>query len=533
MENIKITLDMIGQDASPILERIIAGAKDGSTLEFEVGTYPLSTAVKITGKKDLTLEGGGAILSPYFSRETGADDGAGVFELLECENLTIRGFTVASSEPANTAGVIVNVTEDYADVELYSDTALTGSEHFISGMIFEEDWLPTGYCWVSTPPDPEQRTVIAGEIPCTAPKKLNCPHEMLDERTVRVYSNSVRWLKAGSLCNVSHTYYGLVAFTFRQCTNVLIENVKMSNYAGFGFLILPCCRDFTFRRVDFATSDLNRRPFAVNSDGIHLTGLSGKLILEDCNMDCIGDDKLNVHTQVMTVKAVCGNGLTLVYDKVNGVISPYWSASGDLLRVYDPDTLELRGKVAVASSDRGAIELAPNNAEIKVGDFVTNDKYYPDVIIRRCTFSRNRGRSLCLQGSDSILIEDCTFNNSSSCAIYLSSAFEYWLEAGPLSNVTIRNNLFRDCRTNVKKASRGTIHVQVNGERHQSIAPIHKNVRIENNRFENINGQPVWVQLTDGVAVRNNAFVNCKNEDGEKIKIERCANVFCENNVEI
>ena len=533
MENIKITSDMIETDAAPVLEKLIADAPDGATLSFEKGIYHLSRTVSVKGKKNLTLEGNGATLEPYFDRETGADDGAGVFELLDCKDLTIRGFTVASSVPVNTAGVLVNVTDDYADMVVDTEHPLTGREQFIGGMIFEGDWYPTGWHWVNTEPDPAQRTVIAGEIPCTAPKKLNCPHEMLDEKTVRVYSRSVKWLKSGVKCNVSHTYYGLVAFVFRQCENVLIEDVQMANYAGFAFLILPCCRDFTFRRVNFVSPDRDHQPYAINSDGIHLTGLAGKLVLEDCDMDCIGDDKLNVHTQVMTVKSVRENGLTLVYDKINGIVSPYWSEKGDLLRVYDPETLEFKGKVKVAASVRGNIDLEPSDVEIKVDDFITNDKYYPDVTIRRCTFSRNRGRSLCLQGSDKMLIEDCVFNNSSSCAIYLSSAFEYWLEAGPLSNVTIRNNLFRDCRTRVKKDNRSTIHVQINGEKHQNVPPVHKNIRIENNRFENINGLSVLVQLTDGVVVRNNEFVNCKNEDGEKIIIERCSNVICENNVEI
>ena len=531
MENVKITLDMIGEDASPVLEKMIADAPGGASISFEAGIYPLSKTVNVKGKKGLDLNGAGATLAPYFDRETGAEGGSGVFELLDCRDLTIRGFKIASSVPVNTAGVIVNVTDDYADVELNSTLPLTGKEQFIGGMIFEDDWLPTGYHWVNTEPDPEIRTVIAGEIPCTAPKKLNCPHEMLDEKTARVYSRSVKWLKAGSKCNVSHSYYGLVAFVFRQCTGVLIEDVKMTNYAGFAFLLLPCCRDFTFRRVKFNSEDRDHQPYAINSDGIHLTGLAGKLILEDCDFNCIGDDHLNVHTQVMTVTSLCENGLTLIYDKENGVVSKYWSTKGDLLRVYDPATLELKGKVTVAGSDRGDITLEKSDVEIKVGDFITNDKYYPDVTIRRCTFTRNRGRALCLQGSDDLLIEDCEFNNSSPCSVYLSSAFEYWLEAGPLSNVTVKNNVFRDCRTAMKNNDRGTIHVQINGENHQSIPPVHKNIRIENNRFEKINGVAVLVQMTDGVTVQNNEFIDCRN-DGQNILIERCTNVVCENNYE-
>jgi len=105
---------------------------------------------------------------------------------------------------------------------------------------------------------------------------------------------------------------------------------------------------------------------------------------------------------------------------------------------------------------------------------------------------------------------------------------DYWYEAGPLSNVTVRNNIFRDLITEVIDA-RSTILVQINGERHQNIPPVHKNIVIENNRFENICVPPVIIKLTDGVTIRNNEFVNC-NKEYEAITFENCANVVCENN---
>ena len=531
---------MVGDNPTPIIEKIITDAPEGATITFEAGTYNLQTTVNIKGKKDLTLEGEGATLAPYFSLKTGADDGAGVFELLECKNLVIRGFTVASAVPVNTAGTVINATKNYVDVKLNTDIDFTGDELFIDAMIFEDDWFPTGYHWAQAPFDPSKRTMIAGEIPCSAPKKLNCPHDMLEGKTARVYTKelkcydwvrSVATLKPGTKCNISHSYYGLTAFVFRQCDNVLIEDVTMANFAGFGFVLLPHCHDFTFRRLKFKSPDRSRQPYALNSDGIHTAGISGKLILEDCDLDCIGDDKINIHTQAMNVSSLDGDKMALIFDRVNGFVSPYWCEKGDLLCVYDPNTLELKGKVKVLTSDGGDITLEPNEVDIKVGDYVTNDKYYPDVIIRGCTFWRNRGRHLTLQGTDNLLIENCTFYNSSPWALYLSTAFEYWLEVGPLSNATVRNNLFRDCRERADDG-RSTVFVRVNGKKHQNIPPLHKNIRIENNRFENIHGTPINVQLTDGVTVQNNQFANCHNS-GEGVIIQRCANVVCQNNNKI
>ena len=537
MEKIIITQQMAGSNATPVIEKIIADAPDGATIVFEPGTYLLMTTVKIYGKTNLTLEGKGVTLSPYFNREEGSDTGAGVFIAEKCKNLVFRGFNISGTEPANVAGTVINATEDYVDVRLNADRDYNGNEQIIAGMIFNDDWSPKRYHWISAPFDETKLSNVGGELACAAPRKLDCPHEMLDGKTIRVYSKLLKWqqysksvkyLEPGTKCNISHTYYGLVAFITKQCNTALFEDITFSNYAGFAFLVCPHCNDFTFRRLKICPADREKQPYAINSDGIHFMGLSGKLIVEDCEFDAMGDDRINVHTEVMTVKQISDQKMTVSFEKPGGEVSKYWSEAGDLLRVYDPATLTLKGKVTVKDADCGNITFDSNGVEILEGDYITNDKYYPDVVIRRCKFERNTGRQLCLQGSDNLVVEDCEFYNTASCSVYLSTAFDYWYEAGPLSNVTIRNNLFRDLITEVIDA-RSTILVQMNGERHQNIPPVHKNILIENNRFENICVPPVIVKLTDGITIRNNEFINC-NKEYETITFENCENIICENN---
>jgi len=540
MSIIRVNEKLVGQNAAPILEKIIADAPDGATILFEPGTYPFLSTVNVYGKTNLTLTGVGATLSPYFNREEGFETGAGVFKAERCKNLVIRGFNVSSTQPSNTAGMVVGATEDYVDVRLNIEEDFTGREQFIAGMIWNDDWTPRRYHWISTPVDPNQLSNVGGELACSAPRKLNCPHEMIDGKTVRVYSSKLKWqnysksvasLKPGTKCTVSHAYYGLVAFILKQCDTVLFEDITVSNFAGFGFLVCPHCHDFTFRRVRITSDDRDRHPYALTSDGIHFMGLSGKLIIEDCLFDTNGDDRVNLHTQVMTVKEICGENMTVAFEKKGGTVSEYWASAGDLLRVYNPATLELKGKITVKDAHCGNIVFDLMGVNVSEGDYITNDKYYPDVIIRGCTFQRCGGRQLCLQGSDNLLIENCRFYSYASCCLYLSSAFDYWYEAGPLSNVVVRNNLFCDMISEVIDA-RSTILVQINGERHQNIPPVHKNIVIENNRFENICVPPVIIKLTDGVTIRNNEFVNC-NKEYEAITFENCANVVCENNTEI
>lgn len=515
------------KDASVVIENIINEAPDGCTVVFEKGTYHLSRAVCIKGKSGIVLDGADAVLAPYFNREEGAESGSEVFNLLGCENIAFCGFTVSSPVPVNTAGRIVDVTEEYAEVEMFSTVPVTGNEQFIDGGVFDDEMHPKNHYWVFDGYDAEKRTVIAGEIPCTNPRKLDTPHKLTDKGTIRVFSKRLTGLEKGMRISISHSYYGLAAFVFRQCKNMVIEDVKITNFAGFGFLILPHCRDFTFRRVTLATADKEHQPLALNSDGIHITGLSGSLVIEDCDFDCLGDDVLNVHTQVMTVSDICEDKMQLIFDKICGTVSPYWCEKGDKLRIYSSDDLTFKGYITVKEADRGDLVIFSDGTNAQKGDLVTADKYYPDVKICGCRFHGWRTRTMCLEGSKSLEISGCTFNNVTKKTIFCTTAFDHWMEAGPLCNVTIKDNLF--IGLGEWYGGDSVIFVGIDGKRYQNVKPIHENVCVESNRFENIPGQLIEIHLTKGVSVKNNAFLNC-NGNGENVVIDRSEDVVCEGN---
>ena len=52
MNSISVKATQMGENATPILEKIIADAPDGTTIIFEPGTYILMSTVKIYGKKN-------------------------------------------------------------------------------------------------------------------------------------------------------------------------------------------------------------------------------------------------------------------------------------------------------------------------------------------------------------------------------------------------------------------------------------------------------------------------------------------------
>ena len=522
-----------GRDALPLIQKALDEIGEGGTLCFEKGVYPLSAAVELHGKRNLTVDGDGSVFAPFYDREGEYENSADCFHISDCENLTLKRFTVDACLPANSAGRILRVEGDRVTVRMHARVPFTGRERFIDGMTFTEDGMPLAY-WFKNRYDPAIRTVIEGEIACTAPRRLEPEKEYLGEQTFRVYGGMGDLsgvLRPGMRCSVSHTYYGLSAFTFRNCREVLAEDVRIANFGGFGFLILPRCADFTFRRVEIRTADPEHQPYGTTSDGIHMTGLGGRLLMEDCVFERLGDDSFNIHTQVMTVRACGADRVRLAYEKVNGIVSPDWLRTGDELWAYDPVTLEMRGRITAGRVfAQGEFAPAGDASFLRPGDFVTNRAYFPETVICGCVMRHCRGRGCCIQGVESLVMEQCEIGPAKGPAVYLSTAFNEWKEAGPLQNVTIRNNRFRgvpgEDGREMDNPLRGTaLLAWLRGKEYAGLACVHRNITVENNLFRDYHRKNgIHIASADGVTVRGNRFENCRFE-GEKVHIEHCGHV--------
>ena len=504
------------------ISHVITELPEGSTLVFEPGEYFLDSPILLCGKRGLVLEGHGAMLRPHFDRSALCGEytpdfiklptpDSGVMSIDHCDKLTLRGFEVRSDAPSSCSGRIVSVGDGYVDVRVDPLLPFCGNELFIAGLLISEDGRPTEGWWVNADSDPSRRTIIAGQIPCTAPMRLPASSEYLGDQVFRVRSaRQCGALAVGSRVTVQHSYYGLSAFVFRNSSDVLIDELTISDFGGFGFTILPRCVNFDFRRLRVATFDRVRKPVSINSDAIHITGLAGRLTISDSYFEFPGDDCLNIHAQALLVTEVVGNSAELVFDKVCGNISPDWGRPGDLLRIYDRDTLEMR-KVKLVSSEPAKLlngfitelRVELDGAPPRIGDFVANDHYFPEVDISKTTVIRPRGRSFCLQSCDRLNISGCSFEDIA--ALYLSGAPEHWGEAGGLANVDISFNSFR---RGAFRDPWAAIYVNVNTKKH-GVRHFHRNISIHDNHFEDVSGKLFRIKSADAVDIGSNTFIRC------------------------
>lgn len=554
MNIIKVTRPDKGEDASELINEAIRNAPIGSELVLEKGEYLLMSPIVIEDKEDFVFNGNGSTIMPYFDREKDENPGCDGFNCRGSSNIILKNFKLCASMPVNSAVRVLDVTKKYVDVKVNSSVPFNGKEFLFSGMSFTEDGRPLQSYWLTNKGEDEtRRGFFADEIPTTRSINVNAPREELGDQYYRIYSSSLAQygqkeselspdsrttkeslLRPGTLANVLHSVYRVCGFTFRNCSNVTVEDVHISNCGGFVFVILPRCFDFTFRRVRLQTEDFVHQPYAANADLIHTSGLGGKLIIEECFIERSSDDVLNSHTQALVPREITKNSFRVIYNKLYGVVASSWAKENDVLRVYSSKDFTLKGKITVKSFKDGVVTFDELPFDIEESDAISNETYYPNIIIRKNVIRNQRNRAMTIAAASSLLIEDNTIEGTAA-AIYLSTSYTVYYEAGPAENVIIRNNYFHGDNLNRIDNYNGVIHTWAFGTADflKSLYHIHRNITIENNTFVRTNLSPIYVSLADGVKIHGNKFVECRGKNGKNIVIRNCTDISCENNIDI
>jgi len=129
-------------------------------------------------------------------------------------------------------------------------------------------------------------------------------------------------------------------------------------------------------------------------------------------------------------------------------------------------------------------------------------------IVRYNTIRNHRARGMLLKASNG-LVEHNQIDGSTMGGIVLTPEF-WWNEAGYSRNVIIRNNVIRHVAYAPHQLG-GMVVAALDGR-----VPVggygHRNIVIENNRFEDINGVNLLITSAKDVQVKNNRFVHAQRQ---------------------
>ena len=493
-------------DDSSDLEKAISAAPDGGMVELEARNYRLSKSVVVTARTNLVIRGkAGTRFVLRFDPAGDVVNNANGFKFVRCTNLRLENLAFTTDRPVNASGRVaaVDAASRTYDVRLDPEFQLTGRERILAVDTFDESGAP------------DYVLETFEEWP------LGAAYELLDARTVRLKAPGgydLAKLDVGHRILFRHETSGNCVFEFNACRGVTLRDIEIERAMSAGTVISPPSADFTFERYNIRSPQGSTALFAENSDGIHILGLSGRLVLRDCHFDGMGDDCLNIHGKGGVVKSYdAATGRLACFcrgqDRRERALPQNWAAAGDRLVVYDGTTLLKKGLVRVLSfASAGEILIDPPEFKLLVGDVLANENVFASVRIDGCTFANNRARALLLQTED-VMVENCQFRGIALPAVLVAPDLAYWNEVGPSSDVTIRGCVFERCAVHPTHGGcLGAVAFKTtHGRAPEGSYPpgVHRNARIVGNRFVDCPRGSVFLASVRGGEVSSNEVVRC------------------------
>ena len=530
MEN-KIFFSPNGQNRTHDVVTALLHAQDGTTLVFEDGIYDFYAEGAYHGYffPGCNRNGDKQVIFPLLHLNNIIVDGGGakflfhdrVFPLImqDCENVTLRNFSVDFSFPRCLEGTVSAVDEDgfFLQMDLAQSgchvnehgnmVIRAGSEQFSSSerrfFLEQRDWhcfLSVGdiYYQHNNPP--------ATVVYCDAEEQDNGIRFRYRDGSEKVH------FTVGKRLMISYDELRENDVIFMErCKDTEIQNVRIFHGAGMG-IVGQCCENLMLDHyvVDPGDDGLS----ATTADAILLTNFSGTVQIDHCCVDRSVDDAISIHgfyTRVDAVTDRCKAAVRMMHLSQAGT-NPYFP--GDKLVISDGETMCYRGYITVKRTfirdDPALIYLETEevlDGLLHPGDILENPDRTPEVLIRNCTF-RNFP-AIRLSSAKKTVFENNTVEHCT--AVLINELVRYWSVSGCVRDVTIQNNTFSDMRTGICILS----------ERPPESDIRHQNIRITGNVFRNC-GTGIDASDTDHLTLLDNRFENVRTS----CRMTRCTDVI-------
>jgi hypothetical protein len=267
------------------------------SIELEPGNYSwhMGVPVSANGLERLRLSAHGATL-----QLTGpAISGPALLQFEGCQELAVLGLTVDAPRPLYTLGVVEsidNATSSFrmrVDPTQYPLAASTGG----AGLLWP--WLSRAQAvlgWDATQnrPGGSAKAVDIYQLKAPAGSFRLVEAAVAEVQVISSYltnGDGFREIKPGQTVLVRHVVYTAVGLLVMNCSDVLIEDVKLFASPGMGFKAQRS-RGLTLTRYRVARAA--GRPMSTNADGAHFETCGGHIDISHSAFEGQGDDGVNV-----------------------------------------------------------------------------------------------------------------------------------------------------------------------------------------------------------------------------------------------
>ncbi|SUE34351.1 right-handed parallel beta-helix repeat-containing protein [Rikenella microfusus] len=465
--------------------------------------------------RNVTIEGNGARLVTHGEMTAFAID--------SCENITLRNFTVAAADPTVPEMTVTEVGERHMNVRIHPLSryeidsagrfAFVGRGWKLSGGIAQLYDPVRDITWRSWSPLPELRKAVE-----------------LEPGLLRFVYDTRPRAEAGQVFQMRDGIRDEVCGLIQYSKDITLEQLHLAFLGNFG-IVGQMSENLIYRHLTFEPEPGSGRTCAGFADFVQMSGCKGEIRIEYSRFSGAHDDPINIHGTHLAVRQFTAPDQVLVrymHPQTYGFQSFF---PGNEIEFIDAHTLlpvaACKVRQAEMKNDREILITLARPVGQDLSDkselVVENTTYTPEVVIRGNYFSRVPTRGILVTTRRRVLIENNTFFRTRMSGILIADDARSWFESGMVRDVTIRGNRFVECASPA---------ILIAPENDRNGGYVHRNIRIENNRFRLSDaGAAVSAKSVGGLQIRGNLFSTPQNTSIDRlIRTEACDGITIEDN---
>jgi hypothetical protein len=476
--------------------------------------------IYLKGMRDFTLDGGGALFV-FHGKHT-------LFVIDECERIAIRNLHTDYAQPTVVEFTVERLGSGWLDVKVHPDF-----EYEIeNGSLF---WKGDGWRFQKGPMqacDPVRNTTWRIDNLIERAIKV----EELQLGQLRLFFDPMPDVAEGYVLQARDGIRDQVGAFVNRSRDVRMDNVGIHFMHGLG-IVGQFSEDLAFNRLDLSPRPETNRTVAAFADFVHLSGCRGKVSITGGRFVGAHDDVINVHgTHLKIVGSPSPNQLVVrfMHHQTYGFAA---FNEGDEIEFIKARSLTpyARNRVTDAKLIQPRemlLTLEERNPDgIEEGDVIENATWTPEVEITDNYFARIPTRGVLITTRRRVVIARNVFERMRMSAILVANDAVSWYESGRVEDLTVHGNRFIDCGSR----ELSVIAIVPENEDIDPDAPVHSNIRIEDNVFEIFEARILDAKSTHSLTFRNNEIsapfgYNGFTNVGEAIRLTACSEVNIEGN---
>jgi hypothetical protein len=326
----------------------------------------------------------------------------------------------------------------------------------------------------------------------------------LSKGRLRLYFDHNPGFIAGHIFQFRDVRRDCVGVFMLRSRDIAWEHCHFYFMHGLG-LVAQFSENLDFKNVDIAPRPGSGRTCAGWADLLHFSGCRGLVRIQDCHLEGMNDDAVNVHgTFLRIMNAPKPDQVLLRFMHWQSYGFEAFSPGDDIefvshtsLRGYQ--TNQVKSVMVVDEKDVLLTLESPIPDPLGAQDVVENMTWTPSVEITGCSVSVDSCRGFLLSTLRPIRIINNTFVKTTMSAILIADDANSWFESGEVRDVLIQSNRFVKCAEPV-------IAITPENITDNPDEPVHRHIQILNNLFDLTGQNAISARSVDALTIRDNSF---------------------------